>query len=102
MPIYNANRGRCTGRRQSAVLLYRSGFLSTICVRGGKINDIIERLLLLPKDTKFENVILQVGSNDCCVEFDSEIFCENYTPPVTIASAICNTVVISGFMSSIR
>ena len=61
----------CTGR--CTIISLRP--LSTICVRGGKINDITERLLQLPKDTKFENVILQVGSTDCCcAEFGSDIF----------------------------
>jgi hypothetical protein len=39
--------------------------MKPLCVRGGKANDITNELLSLPKETKFENIMLLVGSNDC-------------------------------------
>jgi hypothetical protein len=35
--------------------------MKPLCVRGGKANDITNELLILPKETKFENVMLLVG-----------------------------------------
>ncbi|CAC5359443.1 unnamed protein product [Mytilus coruscus] len=68
-----------------------------ICVRGGKINEITERLLALPKDTELENIIIQVGSNDCCsFNFESDTFNEDYKILVTTAKSVCENVVISG------
>ena len=67
-----------------------------ICVRGGKVNDISERLLQ-PGCARYKTVILQVGSNDCVnPEFDYDAFREDYTTLVKIAASVSETVVISG------
>ncbi|CAG2229641.1 unnamed protein product [Mytilus edulis] len=68
-----------------------------IYVRGGKTNDITERLLALPKDTELKNIIIQVGSNDCCSSnFESDTFNEDYKILVATAKSVCENVVISG------
>ncbi|VDI49573.1 Hypothetical predicted protein [Mytilus galloprovincialis] len=68
-----------------------------ICVRGGKTNDITQRLLALPKDTELKNIIIQAGSNDCCSSnFESDKFNEDYKILVATAKSVCENVVISG------
>ena len=67
------------------------------CIRGGKVNDISLELMQLPVDTLYENILLQVGSNDCLDnDFDTDIFQENYIALVKIAKFVCDNVVISG------
>jgi len=71
--------------------------MDPICIRGDKVHDVTERLLQLPKDTKLENMIIQVGSNDCCSkDFALNIFSENYKMLITVAESISNNVVLSG------
>ena len=36
-----------------------------MCIRGGKVNDISSAILHLPESTNLENIIIQIGSNDC-------------------------------------
>ncbi|CAC5410979.1 KDM5 [Mytilus coruscus] len=71
--------------------------MDPICVRGGKINDITERLMALPKDTELENIIIQVGSNDfCSLNFESDTFNEDYKILVATAKSVRENVVTSG------
>ncbi|CAG2203189.1 unnamed protein product [Mytilus edulis] len=67
------------------------------CVRGGKVNDITDELLKLPKDTLLENVILLVGSNDCLDKnFNPDVFYEDYMTLVLKAKSVSENVVVSG------
>jgi hypothetical protein len=46
-----------------------------MCIRGGKVNDILSAILHLPESTNLENIIIQVGSNDCVSDdFDKDTF----------------------------
>jgi hypothetical protein len=48
-----------------------------MCIRGGKVNDISSAILHLPENTNLENIIIQVGSNDCASDdFDKDTFRE--------------------------
>ncbi|CAC5398497.1 unnamed protein product [Mytilus coruscus] len=67
------------------------------CVRGGKVNDITAELLKLPKDTRLENVIFHVGSNDCLDKnFNPDVFYEDYTTLALKAKSVSENVVVSG------
>jgi hypothetical protein len=64
-------------RKPKATLLIGSSIIKDIkkrrfecdtdpmCIRGGKVNDISSAILHLPENTNLENIIIQVGSNDC-------------------------------------
>lgn len=63
----------------------------------GKVNDISLERLQLPVDTLYENILPQVGSNDCLDnDFDTDIVQENYMVLVKVAKSVCYYVVISG------
>ena len=63
--------------------------MKPLCVRGGKANDITNELLSLPKETKFENIMLLVGSNDCASSsFNETTFQEDYTNIFQVAKLI--------------
>ncbi|CAC5411105.1 unnamed protein product [Mytilus coruscus] len=48
-------------------------------------------------ETELENIIIQVGSNDCCsLNFESDTFNEDYKILVATAKSVCENVVISG------
>jgi hypothetical protein len=48
-----------------------------ICIHEGKVNDISSAILHLPENTNLENIIIQVGSNDCVGDdFDKDTFRE--------------------------
>lgn len=65
----------------------------------GKVNDISLELLHIPVDMLYENILLQVGSNDCLDnDFDTDIFQENYMLLVKVAKSVCYYVVISGLV----
>ena len=66
-------------------------------MRGGEIADITARLLQLPVETKLENIILQVGSNDCVnANFSTDTFDEDYNNLVKVAKSVSENVVIPG------
>lgn len=68
-----------------------------MCIRGGKVNDISSAILHLPENTNLENIIIQVGSNDCVSDdFDKDTFREEYCALVEIARSASDNVVISG------
>jgi hypothetical protein len=68
-----------------------------MCIRGGKVNDISSAILHLPESTNLENIIIQVGSNDCVSDdFNKDTFREEYCALVEIARSVSDTVVISG------
>ena len=68
-----------------------------LCIRVGKITDISARLLELPDDCMYNNLILLVGSNDCVREnFDVDNFKEDYCNLLKISQSVSKTVVISG------
>jgi len=63
------------------------------CSRGGKVNDISLELIQLPVDTLYENILLQVGSNDCLDnDFDTDIFQENYMALVKVAKSVYDNI----------
>ena len=65
----------------------------------GKVNDISLERLKLPVDTLYENILPQVGSNDCLDnDFDTDIVQENYMVLVKVAKSVCYYVVISGLV----
>lgn len=68
-----------------------------ICVRGGRITDISAKLLDLPDDCMYDNLLLLVGSNDCVSDnFDGDSFKEDYCNLLKISQSVSKTVVISG------
>ena len=68
-----------------------------ICIRGGKISDITHELLKQPLNTRYENIILQAGSNDCTpVHYEDETFREDYRALISTAKIVAENVVISG------
>jgi len=98
-------------RKSSGTLLVGSSIIRDIstkrfvmemkpkCIRGGKVNDISLELMQFPVDTLYENILLQVGSNDCLNnDFDTDIFQENYMALVKIAKSVCDNIVISGLV----
>ena len=69
--------------------------MKPLCVRGGKANDITNELLSLPKETKFENIMLLVGSNDCTSSsFNETTFQEDYTNLFQVAKLIAENIVL--------
>ena len=69
--------------------------MKPLCVRGGKANDITNELLSLPKETKFENIMLLVGSNDCASSsFNETTFQEDYTNIFQVAKLIAENIVL--------
>jgi hypothetical protein len=55
----------------------------------GKANDITNELLNLPKETKCENSMLLVGSNDCTSSsFNETTFQEDYTNLFQVAKLL--------------
>lgn len=74
-----------------------------MCIRGGTVHSVNAKVLLLPKDTSVENVILQVGSNDCMSDnFKPETFKRDYISLVKSAQLISENVVISGLVPRVE
>jgi hypothetical protein len=47
-----------------------------MCIRGGKVNDILSAILHLPESTNLENIIIQVGSNDFVNKMKIFVMCD--------------------------
>ena len=84
---YSTNEPLSTGQKPKGTLLIGSSIIRDInttrfhldpepkCIRGGKVVDVTAELLKLPSDSFLENIIIQVGSNDCTDNlFDSDVF----------------------------
>ena len=68
-----------------------------ICIRAGKVTDITNELLKLPTDSKYETIILQIGSNDCSnTTFMESDFSEDYENLIKVAKLVSENIVISG------
>ena len=106
---YSTNEPLSTGQKPKGTLLIGSSIIRDInttrfhldsepkCIRGGKVVDVTAELLKLPSDCFLENIIIQVGSNDCTGNlFDSDVFYDDYVTLVLKAKTICQNVVISG------
>ena len=67
-----------------------------ICIRGGHVSDITAALLNKPDNEKYDNIILQVGSNNCTnTFFNPEDFKDDFQILVKTAQSKCNNAVIS-------
>lgn len=65
-----------------------------VCIRGGRISDITASLLGIEEE--YENIILQVGSNDCCSDrFNKDSFKDDYSILIQTAKSKGDNIVIS-------
>lgn len=67
-----------------------------LCVHGCCVTSITAELLIKPDDEIYENIIQQIGSNNCTnAYFDADIFKDNYEILVKTTKSICENVVVS-------